>query len=142
MTRPKPLLPGPAHERTRGNGFGQTVLVISQPASVLPGKTQLPHPTTGMPTHPDGVGSTPAGQSRRPSDQDKTSLVNCTFGGGMNGCVWFGDSDQGRSGVPSRNVLRDNDFSLVQFGDNVGWRRSFPLQDQRWSDGYTPHVDG
>lgn len=60
------------------------------------------------------------------------SLVDCTFLGRMNGCVWFGESDRGP------NVVRGNDFSQVQFTDNVGWRRSFPVKQQQWPTGYSP----
>jgi hypothetical protein len=63
-------------------------------------------------------------------------LVDCTFIGRMNGCVWFGASDHGA------NVVRNNDFSQVQFTDNVAWRRSFPLGDQQWPDGFAARVDG
>jgi hypothetical protein len=63
------------------------------------------------------------------------SLVNCTFLGRMNGCGWFGESDRGA------NVVRGNDFTEVQFTDNVGWRRSFPLAQQHWPPGFQPLVD-
>lgn len=60
------------------------------------------------------------------------SLVDCTFAGRMNGCAWFGGSERGP------NVHRGNDFSAVRFTDNVAWRSSFPLQDQKWPEGYAP----
>ena len=63
------------------------------------------------------------------------SLVDCTFMGKMNGCVWFGNSDRGE------NFLRGNDFTNVQFTDNVGWRRSFPVEQQLWPTGYMPPAD-
>jgi hypothetical protein len=63
------------------------------------------------------------------------SLVDCTFLGTMNGCVWFGDSDRGA------NLLRRNDFTDVRFTDNVGWRHSFPVEQQLWPAGYIPRTD-
>jgi len=63
------------------------------------------------------------------------SLVGCTFAGRMNACAWFGGSERGP------NVHRGNDFSAVQFTDNVGWRSSFPVHDQRWPEGYVPRAD-
>src|SRR6478735_10986201 len=63
------------------------------------------------------------------------SVVNCTFRGRMNGCVWFGESDRGPNG------LRGNDFTQVQFTDNVAWRRSFPVGEQTWPPGFQPRVD-
>jgi hypothetical protein len=60
------------------------------------------------------------------------SLVDCSFFGRMNGCAWFGDSERGP------NLNRGNDFSAVHFTDNVAWRSSFPIQDQRWPEGYVP----
>lgn len=62
-------------------------------------------------------------------------LVDCTFAGKMNGCAWFGESNQ------ELNEVRNNDFSAVQFTDNVGWRRSFPVSQQIWPAGYKPQVD-
>ena len=63
------------------------------------------------------------------------SLVDCTFVGKMHGCAWFGESVQGP------NVNRGNDFSAVEFTDNVGWRHSFPVKDQHWPKGYRPRLD-
>jgi hypothetical protein len=39
-------------------------------------------------------------------------------------------------------VVRANDFRQVQFTDNVGWRRSFPVSEQRWPAGFKPRIDG
>jgi hypothetical protein len=61
-------------------------------------------------------------------------VVNSTFIGRMNGCVWFGESCHGP------NTLRGNDFTQVQFTDNVGWRRSYPVSEQRWPAGFQPNV--
>ena len=65
----------------------------------------------------------------------KAALVDCTFSGRMNGCEWSGQSG-GKS-----NPLRGNDLTQVQFTNNVAWRDSFPLADQRWPEGFTPLVD-
>lgn len=65
----------------------------------------------------------------------KASLVGCTFSGRMNGCAWSGRSDDGS------NVITGNDFTEVSFTDNVAWRDSFPIADQRWPPGFLPHVD-
>ena len=66
-------------------------------------------------------------------------LIGCTFRGRMNGCVWFGAS----SDEPGarRNELRDNDFTDVRFTTNVAWRSGFPLEAQRFPDGFEPIVD-
>ena len=64
------------------------------------------------------------------------SLVDCSFSGRMNGCAWFGDSERGP------NIHRGNDYSAVQFTDNVAWRYSFPVADQKWPEGYVPLLDG
>lgn len=59
-------------------------------------------------------------------------LLDCTFTGRMNGCVWFGeDRRTGR-----RNEVRGNDFSGVDFTGNVGWRADFPFAEQAWPEGY------
>jgi hypothetical protein len=62
------------------------------------------------------------------------SVVSSTFIGRMNGCVWFGESDRGR------NVIRGNDFTQVQFTENVGWRRDYPVNSQRWPAGFHPRI--
>ncbi len=67
---------------------------------------------------------------------DRANLLRCTFVGRMNGCVWFGGDAQGR-----RNVNEGNDFTRTVFTSNVAWRDDFPLDDQRWPDGFTPVVD-
>jgi hypothetical protein len=69
------------------------------------------------------------------------SLVRCTFEGRMNGCVWFGRSGEPPWGDERPNVHRDNDFTHVRFTDNVAWRASYPLRDQRWPEGFVPVVD-
>lgn len=61
------------------------------------------------------------------------SIVDCTFVGRMNGCVWFGESGD------RPNVLRGNDFTQVQFTDNVGWRGSYPVSQQQWPPEFQPH---
>jgi hypothetical protein len=66
-------------------------------------------------------------------------LVGCTFVGRMNGCVWFGH-DSGHDGE-RRNTIEGNDFTRTTFTDNVAWRAGFPLDQQRWPDGFTPVVD-
>lgn len=66
----------------------------------------------------------------------EASLVDCTFSGPMNGCAWSGRSDG------ASNTITGNDFTNVRFTDNVGWRDSFPLTDQRWPEGYAPSVNG
>ncbi len=63
------------------------------------------------------------------------SLVECAFSGRMNGCVWCGGSREGP------NVVRGNDFSAVRFTDNVAWRRSYPVEQQQWPEGYRPRPD-
>jgi hypothetical protein len=65
----------------------------------------------------------------------EASLVDCTFSGRMNGCAWSGRSD----GAP--NYISGNDFTDVLFTDNVAWRNSFPMGDQRWPEGFGPVVD-
>ena len=65
----------------------------------------------------------------------KASLVDCTFSGPINGCAWSGRSEDGT------NTIRGNDFTAVRFTDNVAWRDSFPVEDQRWPKGYRPLVD-
>jgi hypothetical protein len=62
------------------------------------------------------------------------SVVDSTFIGRMNGCVWFGESDRGP------NVIRGNDFSRARFTDNVAWRRSYPVGAQEWPSGFQPRV--
>jgi hypothetical protein len=64
-------------------------------------------------------------------------LVDCTFVGKMNGCVWFGEERQPRQ---RRNEVRGNDFTGTVFTDNVGWRFGFPVADQIWPEGYQPTV--
>ena len=61
-------------------------------------------------------------------------LVGCVFTGRMNGCVWFG-RDRAHERV---NEVRDNDFTGVEFTDNVGWRADFPFAQQSWPTGYLP----
>jgi hypothetical protein len=67
-------------------------------------------------------------------------LVNCTFIGRMNGCVWFGEGT-GPDRTKRRNVIHGNDFTQTQFTDNVGWRSGFPISEQMWPDGYVPRID-
>lgn len=67
-------------------------------------------------------------------------LVDCTFIGRMNGCVWFGHG-RDHDGSRRANVLRGNDFRQTDFTDNVGWRSDFPIREQSWPVGFTPHVD-
>jgi hypothetical protein len=62
------------------------------------------------------------------------SVVDSTFIGRMNGCVWFGESERGP------NVIRGNDFTQVQFTNNVGWRRSYPVSEQAWPSGFHPRL--
>jgi len=71
----------------------------------------------------------------------EADLVDCTFVGKIDGAVWGGDGTDvlGRPGAP--NEIRGNDFTAVRFGDNVGWRHAFPLDDQRWPEGYVPVPD-
>lgn len=69
-------------------------------------------------------------------------LVDNRFVGRMDGCVWFGRGDDDgtrRMGAP--NLIRGNDFTETRFTTNVAWRSDFPLQDQRWPDGFVPVVD-
>jgi hypothetical protein len=66
----------------------------------------------------------------------QADLIDNTFVGRMNGCVWFGQSAAGR-----RNVIHGNDFSAATLGENVAWRGDFPLKDQRWPAGFSPLVD-
>ncbi|WP_156971227.1 hypothetical protein [Knoellia sinensis] len=67
-------------------------------------------------------------------------LINCTFSGRMNGCVWFGHSGNPERGG-RRNVIRGNDFTQVVMTHNVGWRNGFPVSDQLWPEGHRPRVD-
>lgn len=66
----------------------------------------------------------------------RADLIDNTFVGRMNGCVWFGQSSAGR-----RNLIHGNDFSAATIGENVAWRGDFPLKEQRWPADYTPLVD-
>lgn len=68
-------------------------------------------------------------------------LVDCTFEGKMNGCVWFGEGDGMLSGRRRRNEIRGNDFTRTRFTDNVAWRYGFPLDDQAFPEGFEPRVD-
>ncbi|GAA1479437.1 hypothetical protein GCM10009623_38830 [Nocardioides aestuarii] len=60
-------------------------------------------------------------------------LVDCTFAGPMDGCVWQGRSPSGR-----RNAVTGNDFTGAVIGENVGWRSGLDLDAQRWPEDYTP----
>lgn len=72
----------------------------------------------------------------------KAHLVECTFIGRMNGCVWFGrDDDLGGDRQLRQNVNQNNDFTQTVFTANVAWRHDFPVNDQRWPGGFTPLVD-
>ncbi len=69
-------------------------------------------------------------------------LIDNRFIGRMNGCVWFGRSEPASDvGAARRNVIHGNDFTETAFTSNVGWRFDFPLQDQRWPEGFVPIVD-
>jgi hypothetical protein len=62
--------------------------------------------------------------------------VRCRFVGKMTMAVFNCVSP--RSG--RRNEIVDNDFTHTEFSDNVAWRGDFPVDDQRWPDGYRPPI--
>jgi hypothetical protein len=68
-------------------------------------------------------------------------MIDCTFAGRMNGCVWFGHGPEGH-GVSRRNIIGGNDFTAAQITANVGWRVGFPTSAQAWPPQYVPAVDG
>ncbi len=72
---------------------------------------------------------------------DAADLLDNTFVGRMNGCVWVGRSRSDRYPGGRRNLIRGNDFTATELTDNVAWRRDFPLADQHWPEGFTPLVD-
>lgn len=72
----------------------------------------------------------------------EASYVDCTFMGKMNGTVWFGENRAASAGLRQLdgriNTIRGNDFSQVTMTDNNAWRHNFPVDDQRWPEGYVP----
>lgn len=66
----------------------------------------------------------------------EADLVDNTFIGRMNGCVWLGHGKE-EGGKSRKNVIQGNDFTQTRFTDNVGWRLEFPIGDQSWPADYT-----
>ncbi len=75
------------------------------------------------------------------SREGDADLVGCTFTGRVRGAVFFGESATAVEGVqPRRNLIRGNDFTGATI-TNTAFRGGFPVDDQRWPEGYEALVD-